>query len=189
MTLRLCLSRPRVIVADIRTGSTSKATWTSVWCWLTIAHAPSLAKSPQGPLWLQPYSSLQASVPMLEYVHIWTKQNQLESNPQGFCPSNLRSAPAHDRAVTIEQRGSPASHPALALEPKSPAPHTTMVAAQMQRFCLQCGRPGFKPWVGKIPWRRTWNLLQYSSLENSMDRGVWWATVHGVTKSWIRLSD
>ena len=26
--------------------------------------------------------------------------------------------------------------------------------------------------------------LQYSCLENSMDRGAWWATVHGVTKSW-----
>ena len=27
------------------------------------------------------------------------------------------------------------------------------------------------------------NLLQYSSLENPMDRGAWWATVHGVAKS------
>ena len=25
-----------------------------------------------------------------------------------------------------------------------------------QSVCLQCGRPGFDPWVGKIPWRRTW---------------------------------
>ena len=33
------------------------------------------------------------------------------------------------------------------------------------------------------------NLLQYSCLENSMDRGAWWATVHGVTKSRRRLSD
>ena len=28
------------------------------------------------------------------------------------------------------------------------------------------------------------NPLQYSCLKNSMDRGAWWATVHGVTKSW-----
>ena len=33
------------------------------------------------------------------------------------------------------------------------------------------------------------NPLQYSCLENSKDRGVWWATVHGVTKSQTRLSD
>ena len=33
------------------------------------------------------------------------------------------------------------------------------------------------------------NPLQYSCLENSMDRGAWWATVHGIAKSWTRLSD
>ena len=31
--------------------------------------------------------------------------------------------------------------------------------------------------------------LQYSCLENPMDRGPWWAAVHGVTKSRTRLSD
>ena len=33
------------------------------------------------------------------------------------------------------------------------------------------------------------NPLQYSCLENLMDRGGWWATVHRVTKSWTRLSN
>ena len=33
------------------------------------------------------------------------------------------------------------------------------------------------------------NPLQYACLENSMDRGVWWATVHGVARSQTRLSD
>ena len=33
------------------------------------------------------------------------------------------------------------------------------------------------------------NLLQYSCLENPMDGGAWWATVHGVAKSQTRLSD
>ena len=33
-------------------------------------------------------------------------------------------------------------------------------------MCLQCGRPGFDPWVGKIPWRRVCNPFQYSHLEN-----------------------
>ena len=31
--------------------------------------------------------------------------------------------------------------------------------------------------------------LQYPCLENPMDGGAWWATVHGVTKSWTQLSD
>ena len=33
------------------------------------------------------------------------------------------------------------------------------------------------------------NLLQYSCLENPMNRGAWWATVHGAAKSWTWLSD
>ena len=33
------------------------------------------------------------------------------------------------------------------------------------------------------------NLLQYSCLGSPMDRGVWWATVHGVAKSQTQLSD
>ena len=36
---------------------------------------------------------------------------------------------------------------------------------------------------GKIPWRRHGNPLQCSCLENPMDRGAWWATVHGVPKT------
>ena len=33
------------------------------------------------------------------------------------------------------------------------------------------------------------NPFQYSYLENSTDRGAWWATVHRVIKSWTRLND
>ena len=32
-------------------------------------------------------------------------------------------------------------------------------------------------------------LLQYSCLENPMDRGAWWATVHEASESWMRLSE
>ena len=53
----------------------------------------------------------------------------------------------------------------------------------------QCRRHGFNPWVGKIPWRRNSNPLQYSCLEYPMDRGAWPATVHGVTKSQTQLRD
>ena len=37
------------------------------------------------------------------------------------------------------------------------------------------------------PREGTGNPFQYSCLENSMDRGAWWATVHRVTKSWTQL--
>ena len=45
----------------------------------------------------------------------------------------------------------------------------------------------FDPWVRKIPWRRHGNPLQYSRLENPMDRGALWPTVHGIAKSWTGL--
>ena len=40
----------------------------------------------------------------------------------------------------------------------------------------------FDPWVGKIPWRRHGNPLQYSCLENPMDRGARQVIVYGVAK-------
>ena len=45
------------------------------------------------------------------------------------------------------------------------------------------GDPGSIPGSGRSPGERNDNLLQYSCLENSMDRGAWQATVHGVAKS------
>ena len=51
----------------------------------------------------------------------------------------------------------------------------------------QCRRPRFDP--RKIPWRREGYPLQYSCLENFMDREAWQATVHGVAKSQTQLSD
>ena len=44
-------------------------------------------------------------------------------------------------------------------------------------------------WLIQLNTRKTSNPLQYSCLENPMDRGAWRATVHGVAKSRIRLSD
>ena len=42
--------------------------------------------------------------------------------------------------------------------------------------------------AGSIPWLGDGNPLQYSRLENSVDRGGWWAAVHGATKSQTQLS-
>ena len=43
--------------------------------------------------------------------------------------------------------------------------------------CRRCKRHELDPWVRKIPGRRKWQPLQYSFLENPIDRGAWWATV------------
>ena len=55
--------------------------------------------------------------------------------------------------------------------------------------CRRRKRHGFNPWVRKIPGRRKWKRTPDSCLENPVDRGAWWATVHGVPKSQTWQSD
>ena len=50
------------------------------------------------------------------------------------------------------------------------------------------GEVSLIPGSGRSPGGGNGNPLQYSCLGNPMDRGAWWATVHGVTKSQTRLS-
>jgi len=45
------------------------------------------------------------------------------------------------------------------------------------------GDLGLIPGLGRSPGGGHGNPLQYSCLENPMDRGAWWTTVHGVAKS------
>ena len=52
----------------------------------------------------------------------------------------------------------------------------------------------WETWVFCLGWedpleKVNGNPLQYSGLENSMERGAWQATVHGIAKSWIQLRD
>ena len=53
--------------------------------------------------------------------------------------------------------------------------------------CRRPKRHGFDTWVGRSPGGGHDNPLQHFFLENPMDRGAWWATVHKVAKSWTRL--
>ena len=62
------------------------------------------------------------------------------------------------------------------------------VVAQMLRICLQCGRPGFSHREDALK-KSTATHFSILTWRIPMDRGAWWATVHGITKSWTRLSD
>ena len=48
---------------------------------------------------------------------------------------------------------------------------------------LQFRRTGLDPWDGRSPGEGNGYPLQYSFLENSMDKGVWWAIALGVSES------
>ena len=47
----------------------------------------------------------------------------------------------------------------------------------------EAGEPGSIPGLGRSPGEENGNPFQYSCLENSMDRGAWQATVHGIANS------
>ena len=53
----------------------------------------------------------------------------------------------------------------------------------VKKSTYQCRKCRFDPWIGKIPGEGNGNPFQYSCLENPMDRGAWWATVHRVAES------
>ena len=58
-----------------------------------------------------------------------------------------------------------------------------------KEFTCNVGDLGLIPGLGRSPAEGNGYPLQYSCLENSMDRGTWQATVHGVSQSWTRLSN
>ena len=57
----------------------------------------------------------------------------------------------------------------------------------MKNLPANAGDAGLIPVSGRSPGEENGNLLQYSCLENPVDRGAWWAAVHRVTHSQTRL--
>ena len=80
----------------------------------------------------------------------------------------------------------PGDLPDTGIEPVSP------VSSSIARWIASAGDirdMGSIPGLGRSPGKGHGNPLQYSCLENPMNRGAWQTTVHGVTKNWTRLSD
>ena len=61
--------------------------------------------------------------------------------------------------------------------------------SEVKASACNAGDLGSIPGLGRSPGEGNGTLLQYSCLENPMDGGAWWATVHGVAKSQTWLSD
>ena len=56
----------------------------------------------------------------------------------------------------------------------------------LKNLSADAGDVGSVPGLRRFPGEGNGNLFQYSFLENFIDRGAWWATVHGVAKYWIQ---
>ena len=85
------------------------------------------------------------------------------------------------------------------IESGLPSNHGTLCCSLLFAFSLSQHQGLFSELAFRIRWPKYWyhlplgegngNPVQYSCLENPMDRGAWWATVHGVEKSRTWLSD
>ena len=63
------------------------------------------------------------------------------------------------------------------------------IGSDGKESACDAGDLGLIPGLGRSPAEGNGNPLQSFCLENAMDRGAWWATVHGVAKSWTRLRE
>ena len=122
----------------------------------------------------------------LLYILFFSYQFCFERNLLEFCPqpsvsavslsNDSRTYPMH--YLVYHKNKSP-------LLPKRGFPGGSGVKAS----ACSAGDPGSIPESGISPGEGNGNPLQYSCLENPMEWGPWWATVHGVAKSQTQLRD
>ena len=71
----------------------------------------------------------------------------------------------------------------------TPPKWASLEAQTVKNLPASAGDPALIPGSGRCPGEGNGNPLQYSCLENSMYRGAWQATVHGVAKNHTQLSN
>ena len=69
------------------------------------------------------------------------------------------------------------------------SPYGSLGSSDSKASACNAGDLGSIPRLERSPGEGNGNPLQYSCLKTSMDRGAWWATVHGVAKNRTQLSD
>ena len=77
------------------------------------------------------------------------------------------------------------SNASFSLPPATGNHHSIILSASVSLTVLET----VYKWNHALFWRRKWNPLQYSCLENHMDGGAWQATPHGVEKTRTRLTN
>ena len=115
------------------------------------------------------YSSWNSPARMLEWVAV---------------PFSRGSAQPRDWTQVSQIAGSSS----LPAEPPA-TPEGLPCSSNSKESACNTGVPGSLSGSGRSCGEENGNPLQYSCLENPMDRGAWWATVYGIPNSWTRLND
>ena len=113
-------------------------------------------------------------------LHLRERDPQWISRPQ-TCGGNWRRPPGEWAVIISGMEQSELAVPERGC--------TVYSGSEVKASACNAGDLGSIPGLGRYPGEGNGNPLQYSYLENPMDAGAWWATVHGVTKSWTRLSN
>jgi len=119
--------------------------------------------------------------------HLNEEKNMGHISPEGHSMKYLSTAPWNCQDYQ-KQRHDNRDMTAKCMEIRSPGgfPGGSVV----KNLPANAGDAGSIPESGRSPGEGNGNPLQYSWMDkNTMDREAWWATVHGVTKSWTWISD
>ena len=113
------------------------------------------------------------------------RQHQLSPGSQAKLQRKLKSYQSPPGTQSLRW---PSYHPCETMPPlwASLVPQMVKNLPSEESAC-SAGDPCSNPRSGKSPGKGNGNPLQYSCLGTPMDRGAWWATVPGVTKSQTRL--
>ena len=118
----------------------------------------------------------------------WTELNNIFKKTEGkgiihnsTCETSTTQILKSDKDITRKKHCGP--RPRSLYSPGGPVAKNPPVSAG------DSGDPGSTPGSGRSPGKGNGNPLQYSCLENPMDRGAWWTPVHVVTESQTQLSD
>ena len=116
-----------------------------------------------------------------------------------MCPALVAESQNNDSLKCLETRVTACPGPVQHLLARHPGPRLLLTSCPPTLGCFPGGASGkmpgdirdtsSTPGSGRSPRAGNGNPDRYSCLENSMDRGAWPTTVHGVTKRWERLHE
>ena len=117
---------------------------------------------------------------------VWNKKGPVIKSTDDLKQTELHEPGTEDFCWSHPESGVPSFGQYLSIPTTKGSPGGSVVKNPL----ANAGHMGSISWVGKIPWRRKWQPTpQYSCLENSRDRGAWWAPVHGIIKCWTWRSN
>ena len=145
--------------------------------WIVNSLRPEMRSYPDAGTWLM-LDTEEVCNMFVEWMNEWVLQSLQESQYCKSLPAYTWNLGMQRNKVTLEDQP---------LGNCKVSPYPSRWLSGIESTC-NVGDPGSVPGLGRSPGEGNGNPLQYSCLDNPMDRGALWAIVHGVAKSQTRLN-